>query len=532
MSSRLWMKWTRGALVALACFMALPAGALNVTSGFTGNWFDPAEDGQGLQFEIIEVQGRTEVLVLWFLFDAEGNLLWLFGQAPVEGNTATVPMYQPEGGSFGEPVAQSVLWGEITLVFNSCNSARLDFSAVTPGKSEQVGTGFKNLQRLTSIKGSDCTGGASDDLPPRQLPEDILLKLNRTAAAPAGARGTLKLEVRPGRMELELEVRGLAVGVYDLTLDGDPVAQFAVEHDDSGNEGELELQSPAGPSGNLLDFDPRGGMLAVERGGTVYLASDVPDSGSLPGSGNGNPPPFGNSEFEVHLTNAGVYPAGDAKAELEQEPDRVDFKVELEDVPTGAYGLIVDGVNRGTIQVVSVNGRTEGEIEFRFPGEAGKITLDFDPLGAPIEIREGGTLIFSGDLLGGGSGGDNGGDDDGGDDDGGPGGDSGPAGDLEVAIALSPTAAGGNADGKAEYRQQDGETRFKVEIEDVADGDYTLEVGGVPRGVIEVSGGEGELEFRDPPEPGKELLDFDPLGKAVRVLDGGTLILQGTMPAS
>lgn len=523
MRSKGWKGWVRGAVLAGTCFMALPAAGLNVTSGFTGNWFDPAEDGQGLQFEIVEVQGRTEVLVLWFLFDTEGNLLWLFGQAPVEGNTATVPMYQPQGSSFGEPVTESVLWGEITLTFNSCNAARLDFSAADNAKAEQVGTGFKNLQRLTRIKGSECTGGTSDDLPPRILPQDFVVELSPTSAAP-GATGSLELEVRPGRMELELKVRGLPVGTYEVTLDGTPVAEIVVFADDSGNEGELELKSPAGPAGNLLDFDPRGKMLAVEQSGTVFLASDVPDSGSVPGSGNGNPPAFGNTEFEIQLTNAGVYPAGEAEAEFEKEPDRVEFKVEVEDVPVGGYGLFVDGVRRGTIQVVTVTGGTEGELEFRFPGEAGKELLDFDPQGKAVEIREAGTVIFSSELLATGNGGDdNGGDDDSGDD-------SGTAGELEVATALTPTAAGGNADGTAEYRRKPGETRFKVEIEDVADGNYSLEVGGLLRGTIQVAGGEGELEFRDPPEPGKELLDFDPLGKTVRVLSGGTLLLQGTMP--
>lgn len=532
--------WVRGAFAAAAIMLAAPAGAITVTSGFTGNWFDPSEDGQGLQFEILEVQGETQVLALWFLVDPNGDLLWLFGQAPVVGDTATIPMYQPEGGSFGEPTTGATLWGEITLVFNSCNSAVLEFAAESPGKAEQVGTGFKNLQRLTQIKGSDCTGGVSDDLPPRTLPQDFLLSLAPTSAAPPGASGSLTLEVRPGRMELKVKLRGLDVGRYDLTVDGSPVATIDVQADDSGNEGELELESPAGPGDDLLEFDPRGRTVAIEQGGTVFLSSEIPGTGSVPGSGEGNPPPFGNTEFEVQLANAGVYPAGDAEAEFEQEPDRVDFKVEVEDVPAGSYGLFVGGQSRGNIVVTAVTGGTEGELEFRFPGEPGKVLLDFDPRGQEIQVREGGTVIFSGMLLNGagsddgGSGDDGpgGGDDDsgGGDDDSGGGDDSGSDGELRVAIELTATAAAGGASGDAEYRRETDRTRFDVEIEDVADGEYTLEVGGVPRGTIQVVDGEGELEFRDPSEPGKELLDFDPLGKTVRVLDGGTVILQGTMP--
>lgn len=525
-----WMGWMRGAVFAAALAMALPAGALTVTSGFTGSWYDPVENGSGLLFEVIEVQGQTQVLVLWFLFDEQGDFLWLFGQAPVDGETVTVPMFFHVGGSFGEPITGTEQWGEITLTFNSCNSARLEFAEAAQGKAEQVGTGFKNLQRLTKIKGSDCTGGASDDLPPRVPAQDFLITLSATDAAP-GATGTLGLEVRPGRMELKLKVRGLAVGTYDVTLDGVPVSDIRVVADDSGNEGELELESPAGPGDRLLDFDPRGKTIAVEQDGTVFLTTDVDDAGVVPGPGDGNPPPFGNTEIEVLLTNAGVYPLGKAEVELEQEPDRVDFKVELEDIPAGSYGLFVGGESRGTIQVASLAGRTEGEIEFRYPPDPGKVTLDFDPRGQEITIREGANEIFFGQLLNGGNGvGDN--DNGGGDGDDDSGDDSGAGAELEVSIDLTPTTAGGNADGEAEYRRRSDQVRFKVEIEDVADGAYLLEVGGTPRGTIQVNGGEGELEFRNPVEPGKEPLDFDPLGRSVRVLDGGTVILQGTMPTS
>jgi hypothetical protein len=41
---------------------------------------------------------------------------------------------------------------------------------------------------------------------------------------------------------------------------------------------------------------------------------------------------------------------------------------------------------------------------------------------------------------------------------------------------------------------------------------------------------EGELEFRNPVEPGKILLDFDPRGQAIEVLDGSTVILEMSFP--
>jgi hypothetical protein len=43
---------------------------------------------------------------------------------------------------------------------------------------------------------------------------------------------------------------------------------------------------------------------------------------------------------------------------------------------------------------------------------------------------------------------------------------------------------------------------------------------------------EGELEFRNPVEPGKHLLDFDPRGQQIDVLEGATVILEKLFPSS
>jgi len=47
-----------------------------------------------------------------------------------------------------------------------------------------------------------------------------------------------------------------------------------------------------------------------------------------------------------------------------------------------------------------------------------------------------------------------------------------------------------------------------------------------------VSLGRGETEFRDPVEPGKILLDFDPRGEQIDLLEGTTVILETLFPSS
>ena len=76
---------------------------------------------------------------------------------------------------------------------------------------------------------------------------------------------------------------------------------------------------------------------------------------------------------------------------------------------------------------------------------------------------------------------------------------------------------------------------FSVEIEDVPAGSYDLSVGGEIVGTLQAAVDfdgtvRGELEFRDPVEPGKILLDFDPRGKQIDVLEGGTVVLETLFP--
>ncbi|MGB0133249.1 hypothetical protein, partial [Dokdonella sp.] len=148
----------------------------------------------------------------------------------------------------------------------------------------------------------------------------------------------------------------------------------------------------------LLDFDPRGKLVQISQGSTVFLTATLGSADSPPppppGGGSGSPP-FGNAEYEMSIEPGGN-DGPELKARLRQRSDRVDFNVELEDLPTGSYGLVVGGVNQGNINVVSVPGGTEGEIEFRNPVEPGKELLDFDPRGKAIDIISNGSVVIGG----------------------------------------------------------------------------------------------------------------------------------------
>lgn len=223
------------------------------------------------------------------------------------------------------------------------------------------------------------------------------------------------------------------------------------------------------------------------------------------------------------LGNSGVFPAGQAKVEFEERVDRSEFSVELEDVAAGTYSIRVGGQPRGTVVASASANGIRGEVEFRSPVEAGKILLDFDPRGQLVEVVQGAAVVFSGTLGTGGNGGGTGG------------GGAPPFGNADYTLVLEPQGNDG-PELKAELSQRSDRVEFQVELEDVAAGPYELRVDGSVRGTITVvavpGGTEGELEFRNPVEPGKLQLDFDPRGRSVEVRSAGNVVFSGLFPAT
>jgi len=546
---------------SLACAgllgLAGSAGAIEVTGSFTGWWGQPDQQNHGV---IVSVSrrgdGSLQGVFFWAHYDDQGNPSWLFGQGPIEGDTVNASLRRFDGITFMQPddpdFGAGETIGSMQVQFDDCANGDVNFETI----DSVVGTGGFRIQRLTNQPGTNCSGGQSDNIPPTAPPEEFRTFLVATGVIP-GASGKADFEARPGRSDFSVEVEDVPTGAYELRVAGVARGTIDVESTPGGNEGEIEFRSPPEPGKLLLDFDPRDAIIEIARAdGQIVLEGATPTDGEVPGQGNGNPPPFGNVEIEVDLINAGVFPAGSGDAEFEQRSNRVDFDVEIEDVPTGGYTLRVGGIERGTIEVVETVNGPEGELEFRFPAEAGKLPLDFDPRGQAIEVLDGATLVFSVDFpstgnddgdddSGGGDdgdddsgGGDDGDDDSGGgddgDDDSGGGDDDDTTGDVEIELPLTSSGVIPGASGEADFEQRSDRTDFSVEIEDVPAGGYPLRVGGIVRGtieVVEVDGGtEGELEFRDPVEPGKLPLEFDPRGQAVEVLDGNNVILTGDFP--
>ena len=245
------------------------------------------------------------------------------------------------------------------------------------------------------------------------------------------------------------------------------------------------------------------------------------------------------SEQRIGLMSVRQGINGSGHADFEERADRTEFSVEVEDLANGSYRIMVGGIDRGEI-VVALG---VGETEFRSPVEAGKVLLTFDPRGEIIEVHDvQGAVLSSGDdmFTGGGGCTNNCGGGDGGGDGGGGGGGGGPDldfGTVDIEVELNNPGVYPAASGDAKLEPREDRTDFSVEIEDVPVGSYDLRIGGNIVGTIEVmtmpdGSVEGELEFRNPVEPGKSLLNFDPRGQQIDVLEGTTVILEQLFPSS
>lgn len=328
---------------------------------------------------------------------------------------------------------------------------------------------------------------------PRRSSVNEQLDLPRLAG---GGTATVKYRLLPdGTRRFSTALTNVADGEWLLYVDG----IYRGKIDVRGGGGRRGFDNNSGTPDDSLNFEPREKRVEITRFGNLRF------SGLCEAKANGInvAAPSVQTRF---IPSTGVDSDGFAQARYRVDRDaRRKFDVELENVPVGAYELVVDGVLRGVIQVITTADGTEGEIEFSsVPDDEEELSLNFQPLTATYEVRIGSTVYFQGTLASAL-----------------PytGGNQGP---LSLRESLTSTGLDSDAHGEAEYRIDDqNRHRFKVEIEDVPVGSYALWVGAAMRGTIVVQAfdatTQGELEFSRDTEPGHLPLTFEPRGKLIEV---------------
>ena len=127
---------------------------LTITPGFTGSWYDPARNNEGYNIEIIGSSLDPEMLAYFYTYTDDGNQMWIFGQGPFSGSSATLPAIVTSGARFGENFDPDDVileeWGTLTFSFTSCDAGTATYNSPT------MGTGTANIVRLSAIIGLAC----------------------------------------------------------------------------------------------------------------------------------------------------------------------------------------------------------------------------------------------------------------------------------------------------------------------------------------------------------------------------------------
>ena len=132
-------------------------GNPGISAAFSGNWFDPAQNGQGFEIEILG-GSAPQMSVLWFTFAPGGGETWIAASGPIDGTQASMDAYQISGpGAVFPPHFDAANltrqpWGTLKFTFTGCNAGRVDWTSTQPG----YGSGSMPLTRLTMPDGLQC----------------------------------------------------------------------------------------------------------------------------------------------------------------------------------------------------------------------------------------------------------------------------------------------------------------------------------------------------------------------------------------
>ena len=131
-------------------------------SGYTGAWYNPAEDGHGM---FIEILPQNRMVAAWYVFTPGGQPVWIVGSGNITGNTAAVDAIIATGGrflpNFNPAQVVRTAWGRMNFTFTDCNTGRMDYVSTVAG----YGSGTMPLTRLTLPAGLTCTGTGTAESP-------------------------------------------------------------------------------------------------------------------------------------------------------------------------------------------------------------------------------------------------------------------------------------------------------------------------------------------------------------------------------
>jgi len=144
-------------LVILLLTVARSSSALEIDRFLSGSWYNPDQSGHGFSVEVIS---EDQTVIYWYVYHPDGTPTFLIAVGNNDHNVVEADVFYNSGMKFGEfdpDDIEEVPWGTITLTFQSCNSATLEYDSELEYKGVPYGSGSIPLTRLFSIDGLQCS---------------------------------------------------------------------------------------------------------------------------------------------------------------------------------------------------------------------------------------------------------------------------------------------------------------------------------------------------------------------------------------
>ena len=280
----------------------------------------------------------------------------------------------------------------------------IDGDGIRNGKDDDCDGDGKGRSRDRDDDGDGIKDSRDDDDDNDGLSDDdeneVEVRLAATDSAPPGSRARAKVKLLPsGKIEFEIDGRGLAAGDYEVVVDGQNLGALSMIDDKGRTEGEVHFETNPNKADELpLPFNPFGLPVRIVQGGETYFSGKVPTPTDFFDDDNGDDNGGGKTLTRDLNKADGLSSEAEGKVEVQFGAKGVTgLEVEVEAIPAGDYDFIVDGVKRGTLTVVSVKDRLRGKLRYEVvPDGNGEILLDFPVAGKSIVISQGSTTFFSG----------------------------------------------------------------------------------------------------------------------------------------
>jgi hypothetical protein len=118
-------------------------------AGLAGLWYDPAFDGEGFNMLVT----ANNWVIYYYGWRSNGQRLWILSESVTDpisfGQSQTLDMWMGESGVFAQPNPDLTMWGEMTIIFDTCTSGRVHMQG-------DDGTKMANIVKLAGISDLDC----------------------------------------------------------------------------------------------------------------------------------------------------------------------------------------------------------------------------------------------------------------------------------------------------------------------------------------------------------------------------------------